>query len=161
MADQIDETVQRMLKEMVDKLKLSQTGIMRGIDVMRNIQDILLKYNAQGKIDDPLSVVEMEKEIVIILAKEFDRNFYEGMMDAMTHATAAIMKIPQVQELNNEVIAKASKKLASDSSPGAEKIRNLLNKLGINLGQSGAQTTEASASLDNFASPRSKKEDLN
>lgn len=164
-SDEADDLVVNILEEMVEKHKLTAVAISRGIELMRSIQDLLNKYSKQ--LANPNVVLEMEKEMIVLLGTEIDRNFYEGMMDAVARSAAAVMKIPQVKELQNQKIANAAAKLATEKGPEMDKLRMLFGKLGINLDNATVSTTaQPKSAVDNMLdslniSPRTKKEDLN
>jgi hypothetical protein len=50
----------------------------------------------------PNVLMEMDKEVLTLLGKEIDSNFYEGMMDATMKSLISVMKIPQVQEISKQ-----------------------------------------------------------
>ena len=155
-----DDVAVAMFKEMVEKHKLTAVAIQRGVLLYHTVSALLAKGN--GSLTDPALVVEIEKEIIVALAKEIDRNFYEGMLDTATKTMMSVMKIPQVKEMQKEAMADVTSKLAEPGSPAADKLKQILNKFGFGDVEPPKEKNAVESALDGLGiSTRTKKESLN
>jgi hypothetical protein len=160
-----DEKTQELYKEMIEKNKLTPTGVERSILLYQLIGSIINKYAVSSA--DPVTASEntfaMEKEIIIALAKEMDRNFFEGMMDATIKTAISVMKIPQVAEMTRslavEFLGSGNLLDAILNNAGQKPTEQQIKK---NSDETGKDTESLEGLLSSFSkSSRGKKEDLN
>ncbi len=154
------EEAEQLMEEMTTVHKLTPVAIDRAIQLYQGISTILTKYH--DKLHDNEQVFLMEKEMIIALGKEIDRNFFEGMLDAAMKTMLNVTKIPQVKDIQKNMAADVAKKFANSDKPEAGQIKDLLNKLGVNLdnfSNTASQENEF-ATAEAFPS-RLKKGDLN
>lgn len=153
------EEVQRILKEH----NITAVALERAFTLYDNIAAILLRY--KDLPNDAFALEAMEKEMVVLFAKEIDKNFYEGMLESVIRSMSMVANIPAVKQIQKDAQAKLVQKLAATDSPEADKVKDILNKLLGNLGGPKAptsSTTTAESVLETFGvGSRVKKEDLN
>jgi hypothetical protein len=146
----LNDEITQMYEEMIKTQKLTPVAVQRAVVLYQEMHTIMNKYKDQ--LRDPESVhsamLQMDKEIISILAKELDMNFYEGMMDTATKTLISVMKIPQVKELSKQFALDVSGKV-----PNAGALEDLIKKA---FGDKPEQTGDKSAMesiLDSISNP--------
>lgn len=165
-----EEEVKKLYDEMVGKNKLTPAGVERAIILYQLIGSIINKY--RPLIQNPVTVSEatseMEKEVILAVAKELDRNFFEGMLDVVMKSTMSVLKIPQVAEMTKSFAMEflGASKLKDSGSLEAAMDKLFSNKPGDETNKKPPVEVVGEESLESILSQfsksaRGKKEDLN
>jgi hypothetical protein len=125
MSNNANDEIMKLYEYLVKEQQLTPTAVQRALTLYQKVVQVMDKYKA-GLIDPsnrPNVLMEMDKEILTLLGKEIDSNFYEGMMDATMKSLISVMKIPQVQEISKQFAIDVASK-----SPNGGSLKDLIKK---------------------------------
>lgn len=121
----LDSDIFQMYDDLIKNQKLTPVAVQRALILYQDMVRIMDKY--KPLLADPTNglkyALQMDKEIIGLLGKEIDMNFYEGMMDAATKTLMSVMKIPQVKELSKQFALEVAGK-----SPNGAQLEDLIKK---------------------------------
>lgn len=160
---EIDYEVKATYLDVMQNNKLTPTAVERSVVIYRKVAEIIQRY--QLLVNDPEAgksyAAKMDQEIVLTMAAELDRNFYEGMMENSMRNTINLMKIPQVKVIADEQQKNLMSKLDNPDQPSAEHTLDTFIKQVIGDTSPNTKANKDQDVFKNTVNSSIKKEDLN